>query len=472
MAASWSSCRTRTTSARPTTTSALNLFVHDLATATTVYVAPVTPTESGSLHPPSISSDGRRVGFVSEISGLTGERDAPGPDAFVFDLPGRSLQLVSRASGRSGQPGEAWSTNAQISADGKVVAFASPSLNLAPGVRGVVQLLGVSTFVRDLSTQRTSELVDGGYLDEAGAVADLALSGDGRFVTVAAYSELGAAPGTAAVQLFVHDRKSRSTIAASRASGAAGRLVGYAFMAPSIATDGRLVSFQSDAAVIGARPGAPQLFVRDLATGDTFPVSRQSGAGGRLANEGVTSTALSPEGRFAAFSTRDASLDPEAPSASLLGAAGYARELGPLPPDAVSPSVGRLRLSRRRVRVPARPGRTALVTVSYELSELAKVRMSLQRRTRSIARGRRRPRCVARRRRNPPRLRRRASCAGYRTVATFHDQQAWGPRRLVLQIRRTWQGPRPGRYRVLLVATDTAGNRSVPRAARVVLVRR
>lgn len=132
--------------------------------------------------------------------------------------------------------------------------------------------------------------------------------------------------------------------------------------------------------------------------------------------------------------------------------------VAPLPPvpDRTAPVIRSLRVSPARARQRGR--RPIALTVRFSLSEAASARIAVER----ITTGRRRgSRCVAAN--LAPRGGRR--CDRVAVVATLTQRSAGGvtTRRISSRVRGRLL-PR-GRYRVTLVATDAAGNRSPPRTA-------
>lgn len=154
------------------------------------------------------------------------------------------------------------------------------------------------------------------------------------------------------------------------------------------------------------------------------------------------------------FTTSVPSADPAAPDAPSAGSA-VAR-------DATAPRLTRVRLTRRRFRVGRAP--TALVAstraprgtaVRYRLSEAAQVRIVVQRRRSGRHRG---GRCVP----GTARLGAGPRCARFTRAGTLQRAGAPGASRVAFSGRVGPRRLRPGRYRLVLRATDVAGNRSRP----------
>ncbi len=79
---------------------------------------------------PSISADGRRVAFESTAGNLVPALNPSMIDVFVRDLRSRTTTLASRASGSRGAAGDATSNQPSISGDGRRVGFSSGADNL------------------------------------------------------------------------------------------------------------------------------------------------------------------------------------------------------------------------------------------------------------------------------------------------------------------------------------------------------
>jgi len=156
-----------------------DVFVHDRLTGQTTMVSVAsdgTPGNGASIGT-SISGDGRFVAFSSSASNL-----APGDtngviDVFVHDRLTGETTRVSVAS--DGAQGNASSDGGVLSGDGRFVVFFSASSNLAPGDTNAA----MDVFLHDRQTGQTTRVSvasDGaqGNADSSGA----AISADGRFV--------------------------------------------------------------------------------------------------------------------------------------------------------------------------------------------------------------------------------------------------------------------------------------------------
>jgi Tol biopolymer transport system component len=140
--------------------SSLDVFVRDLQTDRTTLVSREIPTISPYAFRPTISADGRYVGFEA------GDVCCDGTWVYRRDLERNETSVVSAGMGSSG-----WHS---MSADGRYLAFASWTW-IANGA-----------FVRDMATERTIFVSrrpaagGGGHAD--GRSFSAAISGDGRYV--------------------------------------------------------------------------------------------------------------------------------------------------------------------------------------------------------------------------------------------------------------------------------------------------
>jgi len=158
------------------------------------------------------------------------------------------------------------------------------------------------------TTQRVSVSTGGAAGDDDSQLA--AISGDGRFVAFRSLASTLVPGDTNGVgDVFVHDRSTGVTERVSvdsrerQAVGDQGGVLDTNFGPPAISADGRYVAFASSATnlVKSDRNQVADIFVRDRAAGTTERVSmtgRRTEANGESAHP-----ALSPDGRFVAFSS-------------------------------------------------------------------------------------------------------------------------------------------------------------------------
>jgi Tol biopolymer transport system component len=213
-------------------------------------------------------------------------------------------QTTERVSVDSaGAPGNHQSIAPAISADGRFVAFASVSSNLvADDTNGFQDI-----FVRDRrsgTTERVSVSSAGVQADKSsgpGFGTGIAISADGRYVAFASgATNLVAEDTNGLTDVFVHDRATGQTERVSIGSGGQGN-ERSGITSIALSADGRFVAFDSLTSnlVEGKAHSGVEVFVRDRSTGQTERVS-VSGTGALADNESAW-PAISADGRFVAF---------------------------------------------------------------------------------------------------------------------------------------------------------------------------
>ncbi len=285
-----------------------DVFLWDRLTRSTTLVshsaAGPNRTGNSSSSVPRISDDGRFVAFASEATNLVaGQIDTnDDPDLFLYDRTTGSTALVSHVQGSQVIAGSFDHSEPRsdfaMSADGRFIAFVNRLGDVhQPGLD-----VGVYLYDRTLGTHERIVLSGGG----------LALSGDGRYMTLFSSSELvpGMPPRDDA-QLYLYDRISKAfslvTRSIQQSGGANDRT-----LAADLSANGRYVVFLSDATDLV--PGQPvptgpfdgplsrnQVFLFDRATGATTWVSRPKPSSPTVGFGGLP--VLSASGRQVAFSS-------------------------------------------------------------------------------------------------------------------------------------------------------------------------
>ena len=223
-------------------------------------------SDGGSFYA-AISADGSFVAFESHatdlVAGDTNGRD----DVFVRNISANTTERASvdsdeaQATGGTGGIG----SNADISADGRFVAFTSDATNLVPDdVNGLNQ----DVFVRD-RLNGTTELadVDSSEVQAAfGQNREPSISADGRFVAFESGSpDLVPADDNSKVDIFVRDRTAGNTARISLPGS--GEANGDSSLV-AISGGGSVFAFQSDATnLVTDNNNVTDVFVR--VEGDT-----------------------------------------------------------------------------------------------------------------------------------------------------------------------------------------------------------
>ena len=209
---------------------------------------------------PTISGDGRLVGFESRASNLVAGDTNGGPDIFVRDtLTGHTTREsvpVGVDAGSSHDP--------EMSPDGRWIVFESDA-KMDPA--GTAQGL----FIKDRLTGE-AELVSVGSLGQRDCCArDPEVSADGRYVVFTS-GDATLVPGDTnnATDVFVRDRVADTTERITVLDN--GVDVNTGAMYPGISGNGRYVTFSSQIEVI---PGNwdSQVFLHDRSTGDTTKIN-------------------------------------------------------------------------------------------------------------------------------------------------------------------------------------------------------
>jgi hypothetical protein len=261
----------------------------------------------GTVQAGSLSANGRYVVFMSSASNLVG---VTGTHVYRHDRTTGATVLVDVAKG--GSPSAMGSFMPSVSADGRFVAFASPSNDLVDGdTNGTVDV-----FLRDMINGTTAMVsaaqtgVAGNTLSALNNVAGAReVSDDGRYVTFTSLAtNLIETTNNGKQQVYVKDMLTGLVTRASvDATGVAGN---DSSSAASLSGNGHVVAFVSLAANFSplATSHTSQVFVRDLELATTTLESVTT-AGAIFAAKPSTSPALSFDGHYVVFETQ-AQLDP------------------------------------------------------------------------------------------------------------------------------------------------------------------
>jgi Tol biopolymer transport system component len=264
----------------------------------------------------SMSSDGRYIAFRSWDDDLVRGDTNGAYDIFVRDIRRRTTTRLLRADGDEIDLG---TFSPSISRNGRYLGFVSRSAHLVAGdTNGKFDV-----FVRDRrrgTTRLISRGFDGRPAKNDSYMT--AISANGRYIAYTSpASNIARRDTNRRVDVFVYDRVAGKTVWSTVGStgGQAGLIHHRGADGPSISANGRFVAFASNAAnfVQGDSNGRRDIFVRDLRGGTTQRVSVASGGRqvcvGRLAYRGATchlGGTISPDGRFLAFTSAAPDLVP------------------------------------------------------------------------------------------------------------------------------------------------------------------
>jgi Tol biopolymer transport system component len=253
---------------------------------------------------PAISADGRLVAFASLASNLVAGDTNGAADIFLHDRLTGATARVSVAS--DGAQGSGESNEPSLSADGRSVAFTSHSSNLVPGDTNRWE----DVFVHDRATRATRRVSVGSAGIQGNSFSlEPSISGNGRFIAFrSGASNLVPGDTNRGHDVFIHDLQSQSTTRVSISNEGAQASCGRVYESPcswepSLSADGRLVAFTAGAPNLVARDTNEDddVFVRDRLGGTTMRVSVSSG--GAQADSASYGAAISAEGRFVAFTS-------------------------------------------------------------------------------------------------------------------------------------------------------------------------
>lgn len=244
--------------------------------------SPVGITGGGGSYVATFNADGRFVIFLSQASNLvTNDSAAPVLDLFRYDrMTGQTILVSANVTGIGG--GDADSAYASVSADGRMVSFASAASNLVSGDTNNFRDL----FVRDVEQGTTICVSETLPLDNMGMLEWLTssrrgvprfnhplISSDGSKVVFESWAtNLVLLPDTNNHNdIFIHDLAAgiTSVISVNASSQAAGNSRSEQF---SMTPDAGRITFLSRATdlVPGTTNTQGDIYVRDLATQTTL----------------------------------------------------------------------------------------------------------------------------------------------------------------------------------------------------------
>lgn len=212
---------------------------------------------------PSVSSDGRFVAFASQSTNFSSMDSDSALDIYLHDMATQTTQLISKASNGS-SAGNGSSSLPVISADGRFVVFSSTADNLvADDTNGLSDVFIANRETGDVS------LVSAGLGGAASNGRSVApdVSANGRFVSfLSLASNLIADDLDSRQDAFVSDQSTGSiTRANTTASGGPG---GASVTAASISLDGSTVAFFALGTGLVPGVGGRDIYLKTLSTGD------------------------------------------------------------------------------------------------------------------------------------------------------------------------------------------------------------
>jgi Tol biopolymer transport system component len=286
---------------RRTTTSAVLFVVASClaGVAEPALAQVIAPPES---HSPALSADGRWLAFISTSDDLL-EPGGSGADnlvddAFLLDLQTGDMRLVSQPA--TGGAANGPTTDVDVSADGRYVAFVSEATNLlatdANGASSDVFVLDTETGALQLASRRGAAGVQGN-----GTSRNVSISDDGTRVAFVSYaSNLVASDTNGQPDAFVRDLTAGTTTRVS--TNSSGKEAASATLEATISGNGAIVAFQNTAKLVREDTnGRRDVYVKVLQSGKTQLISVTNRE--QPANLDSTVADLSRNGRYVVFTS-------------------------------------------------------------------------------------------------------------------------------------------------------------------------
>ncbi|MFB9470241.1 S8 family serine peptidase [Nonomuraea salmonea] len=266
-------------------------FLHDRQTGTTEMISVSSKGEPGNdlSGAPRFSADGRYAIFDSMASNLVPGDTNGRNDVFLRDRQSGTTERISVTQDGTEVNGNA--REATISADGRYVGFQSDAADLVPGDDNGV----IDTFVLDRQAKTLTRVTGP---DPATETAGPVISQNG---TAVAYSN-----GVGLGEIYVHDLATGKARLVSVTLDGAG--AGGLTFAPSLSADGTKVAFYSDSGRLaeGDDNNLSDVFLRDVTAGTTTLLSGAPGGTGGDGRAALPS--ISADGRYVAFESTSANL--------------------------------------------------------------------------------------------------------------------------------------------------------------------
>ena len=142
-----------------------DVFIRDRRRGTTTLVSAASSGADGNgrSFAPATSADGRLVAFASEASNIVARDRNAAADVFTWNR--RTDRTVRIGVASDGHGADSWSGVPLISADGRIVAFASAARNIAHVPEGSA----IRVFLRDIRRRTTTAIESPEPLSDTGS---------------------------------------------------------------------------------------------------------------------------------------------------------------------------------------------------------------------------------------------------------------------------------------------------------------
>lgn len=272
---------------------ASDIFLFDRDSSQMSMVTDIPYGAQGDSYNPVISMDGRYILFASEAYNLTDEYPEEEVSLYLYDRETDEISLA--AEGMSPANNVELRTYA-ISADGRYAAFWSHAAN---GLKDDYNN-NWDVFLKDLTTGWMTRITshDLSYDGQpTNFFSALSMTPDGRFVAFETAASLVSTDTNNLEDVYVYDASTGEVERVSVSS--AGEQGNGGSEAPSISADGRYVAFVSMAGNLSAGHGGPgnmDIFIHDRVSRSTEAVPRSTAETGWR-----SSPAISADGRYLVF---------------------------------------------------------------------------------------------------------------------------------------------------------------------------
>jgi Tol biopolymer transport system component len=289
-----------------------------------------TPGNADSINP-VLSADGRTLAFLSMATNLDANTLTGGPARlFIRNLTTGVTKLASSETNPEKAPGDV-AEDPSLSADGGLVAFSSFADGLVDNDNNGqedVFVNNVQTGATELISSKSSTM-ESLTASASSFMAANGMSSDGRFIVFStAANDLVAGDTNLQKDVYERDLVTGKVLLVSGNADGTGPGNGCS-MRPSVSADGSLVAFQSTSTdlVTGDTNGTSDVFLRDMATGQTRLISTAYGGVGSA--WGVSDCpVITPDGHFVIFRSNARNLTAVLYSSSIYDLYVYNTETG------------------------------------------------------------------------------------------------------------------------------------------------
>jgi hypothetical protein len=250
------------------------------------------------------TSDFHIVAFESDANNLSGDDNNGVRNVYVRNWDSGETELISRASGANGEAGDGFSRNADVSGDGRFVVFESAAENLSDSDSANTY----DIYLRDRQAGTTTLLSRG----SSGGSSDRdsfnpAISVNGRHVAFDSRAQLtGQDSNGTQRDVYLRDTVANTTTLVSRATGPNTPAAGQESVKPAINTNGARIAFESVSNDISDddRDGTRDIYVRNVVDNTTELVSRADDSEGAAGDLNSEDASISGSGNEIAFESQ------------------------------------------------------------------------------------------------------------------------------------------------------------------------